>query len=199
MRRLVTRLQPFAGMCHLDVAGGTGDVAFRVLREMREDQLRQQERSDSPSLVQLGQVHVCDINPDMLQEGKRKAQQQRLGTFTWVPPQCVYNSKVLITLGHLKLLVYVIPALICGQEIFDRISRTYCGVQKRKVALVGWWAMQSSFPFRMTAWMLTQSLLASAMSPTSMLHWRKHSGYAASPTLESKDLHVLHTGLDAGS
>jgi hypothetical protein len=28
---LVEKLRPFAGMQHLDVAGGTGDVAFRVL------------------------------------------------------------------------------------------------------------------------------------------------------------------------
>ena len=35
LRRLVAKLQPFAGMRHLDVAGGTGDVAFRVLRAIR--------------------------------------------------------------------------------------------------------------------------------------------------------------------
>lgn len=35
-RRLVSQLRPFAGMQHLDVAGGTGDVAFRVLRKIRE-------------------------------------------------------------------------------------------------------------------------------------------------------------------
>ena len=33
--RLVAKLQPFAGMRHLDVAGGTGDVAFRVLKAIR--------------------------------------------------------------------------------------------------------------------------------------------------------------------
>ena len=32
---LVAAVQPFAGMRHLDVAGGTGDVAFRVLRAMQ--------------------------------------------------------------------------------------------------------------------------------------------------------------------
>ncbi len=32
---LVAAVQPFAGMRHLDVAGGTGDVAFRVLRTMQ--------------------------------------------------------------------------------------------------------------------------------------------------------------------
>lgn len=35
-RRLVSQLAPFAGMQHLDVAGGTGDIAFRVLEKIRE-------------------------------------------------------------------------------------------------------------------------------------------------------------------
>ena len=73
MHRLVARLQPFAGMSHLDVAGGTGDVAFRVINAMREDQARQLEGGASPASVPLGEVHVCDINPDMLLEGQRKA------------------------------------------------------------------------------------------------------------------------------
>lgn len=33
--RLVAAVQPYAGMQHLDVAGGTGDVAFRMLRAMQ--------------------------------------------------------------------------------------------------------------------------------------------------------------------
>ncbi|EIE23920.1 putative ubiquinone/menaquinone biosynthesis methyltransferase [Coccomyxa subellipsoidea C-169] len=85
--RLVTRLQPFAGMQHLDVAGGTGDVAFRVLGAMGEEQAREQEDSDAPNPVPLGQVHVCDINPDMLQAGQRKALQQHIGEgggLSWV-------------------------------------------------------------------------------------------------------------------
>ena len=86
-------------MCHLDVAGGTGDVAFRVLRAMAEDQTRQQEETDAPTPVQLGQVHVCDINPDMLREGQRKAGQQRLGTCIWHPPS--YNFSLLLIGGSL--------------------------------------------------------------------------------------------------
>lgn len=79
-------------MCHLDVAGGTGDVAFRVLRAMKDDQMRQKEESDAPTPVPLGQVNVCDINPDMLREGQRKAQQQRLGTCTWLPSCAQFNA-----------------------------------------------------------------------------------------------------------
>lgn len=43
--RLVSQLRPFAGMQHLDVAGGTGDVAFRVLGQIR------QAESEAPSVV----------------------------------------------------------------------------------------------------------------------------------------------------
>eukprot|EP00983_Pelagomonas_calceolata_P131823 1161813-Pelagomonas_calceolata.AAC.11 len=38
--RLVDTLRPFPGMHHLDVAGGTGDVAFRVLRAIRQAEAR---------------------------------------------------------------------------------------------------------------------------------------------------------------
>ncbi|CAN1285922.1 2-methoxy-6-polyprenyl-1,4-benzoquinol methylase, mitochondrial [Linum perenne] len=34
--RLVSKLNPFPGMKHLDVAGGTGDVAFRILKGLGE-------------------------------------------------------------------------------------------------------------------------------------------------------------------
>lgn len=59
-------------MSHLDVAGGTGDVAFRVL-----DQIMQQEElqdQDLQPVIPAGSVTVCDINPEMLAEGRRKAQ-----------------------------------------------------------------------------------------------------------------------------
>ena len=40
--RLVEKLRPFLGMQHLDVAGGTGDAAFRVLEAMRMAEFRRQ-------------------------------------------------------------------------------------------------------------------------------------------------------------
>eukprot|EP01025_Chloroclados_australasicus_P053978 TRINITY_DN6396_c0_g2_i1.p2 TRINITY_DN6396_c0_g2~~TRINITY_DN6396_c0_g2_i1.p2 ORF type:complete len:303 (-),score=30.36 TRINITY_DN6396_c0_g2_i1:345-1253(-) len=65
--RFVSMLNPFPGMDHLDVAGGTGDVAFRVLRQLRKiESQRGNER---------GTVTVADISPEMLKEGERKAQQ----------------------------------------------------------------------------------------------------------------------------
>ena len=57
-----------SGFDHLDVAGGTGDVAFRVLRRMRE-------LGAGPSNCSMT---VCDINAEMLAEGERKARAQGL-------------------------------------------------------------------------------------------------------------------------
>lgn len=46
--RLVEKLRPFPGMQHLDVAGGTGDVAFRVLEAMRRAEYSQHAGAQQP-------------------------------------------------------------------------------------------------------------------------------------------------------
>ncbi len=62
--RLVTMLQPPKTRVfhHLDVAGGTGDVAFRVAK----------------AGGRRTKVTVLDINPDMLAVGRARAAKQRL-------------------------------------------------------------------------------------------------------------------------
>jgi len=69
--RFVGTLHPFAGQKHLDVAGGTGDVGFRVLREIRraEEALAVRRNAEVES---AGEVCICDINGAMLEEGKKK-------------------------------------------------------------------------------------------------------------------------------
>lgn len=88
--RLVESLAPFPGMRHLDVAGGTGDVAFRVLTAIRDaERLRDaasrlhpdptttsSSNTASPAMPAVGSVVVCDINAAMLKEGERKAAAQ---------------------------------------------------------------------------------------------------------------------------
>ena len=73
MHRFVRELKPFAGMQHLDVAGGTGDIAFRILDNITQQEAEQQHQDDA-STTPAGSVVVCDINPDMLAEGRKKAQ-----------------------------------------------------------------------------------------------------------------------------
>ena len=57
---LVRRMNPKSGMTILDVAGGTGDVALRLHRRTKG----------------RAKIIVCDINPDMLEQGKAKALDQ---------------------------------------------------------------------------------------------------------------------------
>ncbi|NXV98392.1 COQ5 protein, partial [Calonectris borealis] len=89
---LMHKMNPSPGTLLLDVAGGTGDIAFRFInyvRSVRERQLQRklkhhqnlswQEISESyqeDKSKSLGnsQVVVCDINKEMLKVGKQKAQ-----------------------------------------------------------------------------------------------------------------------------
>jgi len=65
---LVDVLNPRPGERFLDVAGGTGDIAFRIVRR----------QGDQPD------VTVCDINPAMLEVGRdRAADRGLLKGLTW--------------------------------------------------------------------------------------------------------------------
>jgi demethylmenaquinone methyltransferase/2-methoxy-6-polyprenyl-1,4-benzoquinol methylase len=57
---LVRRMNPKPGQTFLDVAGGTGDIALRLYR-----------RTEGKA-----NIIVCDINPEMLAQGKAKALDQ---------------------------------------------------------------------------------------------------------------------------
>ena len=62
--RFVARVKPRPGECILDMAGGTGDVAFRLAKRG-------------------ARVTVADINPDMLEMGKQRAGERELGGLEW--------------------------------------------------------------------------------------------------------------------
>jgi demethylmenaquinone methyltransferase/2-methoxy-6-polyprenyl-1,4-benzoquinol methylase len=62
--RFVTRVKPRPGETILDMAGGTGDIAFRMARRGAH-------------------VTVADINPDMLEVGKERAEQRGIAGLQW--------------------------------------------------------------------------------------------------------------------
>jgi demethylmenaquinone methyltransferase/2-methoxy-6-polyprenyl-1,4-benzoquinol methylase len=62
--RFVNRVKPRAGEAILDMAGGTGDVAFRMARRG-------------------ALVTVADINPDMVEVGKERAARRGLDALGW--------------------------------------------------------------------------------------------------------------------
>ena len=64
-------LDPRPGRAYLDVAGGTGDIAFRIADLARK-------RGGEAAIT------VCDINPDMLGEGVRRAGTKGEHAVSWV-------------------------------------------------------------------------------------------------------------------
>ncbi|KAG6530003.1 hypothetical protein ZIOFF_012220 [Zingiber officinale] len=59
-------------MKHLDVAGGTGDIAFCVLESIRGVSHKVMHDSFVETEGQT-QIFICDINPNMLNIGKKRA------------------------------------------------------------------------------------------------------------------------------
>ncbi|MFL6750247.1 MAG: class I SAM-dependent methyltransferase [Sphingomicrobium sp.] len=62
--RFVAKVKPRRGERILDMAGGTGDIAFRMAKRGAD-------------------VTVSDINPDMLKVGMERAEQRGLGGLVW--------------------------------------------------------------------------------------------------------------------
>ncbi len=65
---MIDWLTPRPGMRLLDVAGGTGDIAFRFLKRLKGD----------------GHVTVCDLTSAMLDEGARRAEKDGVANIDWV-------------------------------------------------------------------------------------------------------------------
>ena len=63
--------EPRPGRTYLDVAGGTGDIAFRLAERSRA-------RGGQAAIA------VCDINADMLREGIRRAGAKSMDGIEWV-------------------------------------------------------------------------------------------------------------------
>jgi demethylmenaquinone methyltransferase/2-methoxy-6-polyprenyl-1,4-benzoquinol methylase len=111
--RFVARVKPRASEDILDMAGGTGDVAFRMARRGAH-------------------VTVADINPDMLEVGKQRAERRGVSGLKWK----VENAECLsfadasydaytIVFGIRN--VTDIPAALCeAHRILKRGGRFYC-------------------------------------------------------------------------
>ena len=59
------------GLQVLDVAGGTGDIAFRIARDMARRNNMSQPRAEED---EAARIVITDINPNMLAEGRRRAE-----------------------------------------------------------------------------------------------------------------------------
>ena len=68
---MVEWLNPQPGWRVLDVAGGTGDIAFRIVDTVRR-------RGGA------AEIAVCDISAEMIGEGRRRAQERGGATIEWM-------------------------------------------------------------------------------------------------------------------
>ena len=111
--RFVRRVKPRAGEAILDVAGGTGDIAFRM----------------HPSGVA---ITVSDINPQMLEVGMERAKKRGLEGLVWA----VENAEALtfpasqfdaytIAFG-IRNVTHVQQALFDAHRVLKRGGRFYC-------------------------------------------------------------------------
>ena len=111
--RFVRRVKPRAGEMILDMAGGTGDIAFRM--------------QTSGALIT-----VADINPDMLGVGMERAQQRDIGGLSWSEQ----NAEVLsfddrsfdgytIAFG-IRNVTHIDKALSEAHRVLKRGGRFYC-------------------------------------------------------------------------
>lgn len=80
---LIRKIRPKAGLSYLDVAGGTGDIAFRIKNSL-EAQARRRTTPESGGHDET-QITLCDLNWDMLRVGRDRAVDKGwLNEFDWV-------------------------------------------------------------------------------------------------------------------
>ena len=79
---LIRRIRPKAGLHYLDVAGGTGDIAFRINDKINA---RDKDARRSPATLSATKITLCDLNWDMLRVGRDRAiDRGNLDDFDWV-------------------------------------------------------------------------------------------------------------------
>lgn len=66
--RLIRHIRPRADQVFLDVAGGTGDIAFRLHRATQG----------------RGQIKVCDLTPEMVEVGRDRAFNKGITNIDWI-------------------------------------------------------------------------------------------------------------------
>ena len=66
-RSLIDQIRPKPNQKFLDVAGGTGDISFKIYNETDKQ----------------ADITVCDLNQNMLDEGKRRAEEKGYDTLKW--------------------------------------------------------------------------------------------------------------------
>lgn len=129
-RRLISLIRPRPGMVCLDVAGGTGDIAFLLHDKTKDAQNN-------------SQITVSDINPAMLEVGQQRATDRGLlGKLQWVEGNAeslpfADNSFDLYTIAFgLRNVAQIDKALADAYRILKPGGRFFCLEFSRPVTSV---------------------------------------------------------------
>lgn len=138
---MVEWLGPRPGWLCLDVAGGTGDIAFRIAEMARS-------RGGDAAIT------VCDINADMLGEGVRRAKEKGEAAIEWVcgnaeglPFPDAHFDAYTIAFG-IRNVTHIDTALREARRVLKPGGRFLC-LEFSKVEVPGLDALYDSYSFRL--------------------------------------------------
>jgi demethylmenaquinone methyltransferase / 2-methoxy-6-polyprenyl-1,4-benzoquinol methylase len=142
---MVEWLNPQPGWRVLDVAGGTGDIALRIAKAARQ-------RGGEAVIT------VCDINPDMLAEGVKRAAEKGEGTIVWTAgdaealplPDASFDAYT-IAFG-IRNVTHIERALAEAQRVLKPGGRFLC-LEFSKVEVPGLDFLYDKFSFSVLPWL----------------------------------------------
>ena len=138
---MVEWLAPQPGWNVLDVAGGTGDIAFRIADMVR-------------ARGGQAQITVCDINPNMLAEGRRRAAEKNETAIQWLCgdaeklplPDASFDSYT-IAFG-IRNVTHIEAALAGARRVLKPGGRFLC-LEFSKVEVPGLDALYDTYSFKL--------------------------------------------------
>jgi len=140
---MVDWLNPQAGWTVLDVAGGTGDIAFRIAKAARA-----KDKSGDAAIT------VCDINENMLGEGRRRAGEKGEGAIRWIAgdaealplPDACFDAYT-IAFG-IRNVTHIDKALAEARRVLKPGGRFLC-LEFSKLAVPGLEALYDAYSFKL--------------------------------------------------
>jgi demethylmenaquinone methyltransferase/2-methoxy-6-polyprenyl-1,4-benzoquinol methylase len=143
---MVEWLNPQPGWRVLDVAGGTGDIAFRIAEMTR--------KSHNAARNQEAAVTVCDINAAMLGEGVRRAGAKGESAIEWIcgdaehlPLPDAHFDAYTIAFG-IRNVTHIEAALHEARRVLKPGGRFLC-LEFSKVAVPGLDKLYDAYSFKL--------------------------------------------------